>query len=177
MEVDFEAGLFEGEVLELLSGGFTKAGNGRAPLLGKIVAEVLELQLGVVKLFLEMEQLFIAGGEGAEFLLGGLEESEDFGDVPAVLSFKILDEVKAVFELLEACGVDVELVLVSGELALEVNEQVVDGGMVGEQGLSAGVGAGDFLEGTGEGAGQGEDGWILFAEEAEGGLGELIEFG
>ena len=88
-----------------------------------------------------------------------------------------MDEVEALFKLLEAGGVDVGLVRVTGEFGLQL-AQGGDGLLVqGLEGGGRGIDSLQFLQGAADDAGLGEEGGFVLAQQAERGLAELEQFG
>ena len=112
-----------------------------------------------------------------ELAPGFVAEGDDLGHGGAVLALERVDEVEALFKLLQAGGVDVGLVRVMGELRLQL-AQCGDGLLVqGLEGGRRGVHSLQLLQGAADDAGLREQGGFVLAQQAERGLAELEQFG
>ena len=169
--------MLEAEVGELLADGLAELGNDFAAFGGKGLAGAPEFGFELLEFGVEAAQLGIALLQALELAPGFLAEGNDLGQGRAVFALEGVDEVEALFELLQPGGVNVGLVGVMGELRL----QLAQGGhgllVQGQERGGRGIHPLQFLQGAADDAGLGEEGGLVLAQQIERGLAELEQLG
>ena len=174
---DVEAALLEAEVGQLLAGGLAELRDDFAAFRGEGLAGAPQLGVELLEFGVEAGQLGIALLQALELAAGFLAEGDDLGQGRAVLALERVDEVEALFELLQARGVKVDLVRVMGELRLQFVQRRHGLLVQGQERSRRGIHALQFLQGAADAAGLGEERSLVLAQQIERGLAELEEFG
>jgi hypothetical protein len=129
------------------------------------------------ELEVETIELGVAGFELAKAGAGVVAEGDHGCESGAVLALEAVEEVKAFLEGVEALGIELEAFEIAAEVGLQFAEGGDGLGVEGDKAVGGGIQAREFLEEATEGTGLGEDGGVILAEDAEGGLAELEEAG
>ena len=172
-ELDVEGALFEAEVGELFGDGFAEFGDDFATGSAEVRAGFPEIVFEFAEFEVKTFEFSVARFEGLEFGAGFVAELDYFVECRAIFALEGLDNVDALFEFVEAGGIDLDRVGVVAEFALEIVDVADELGVELSDILCAGIESGKFLERTANRTGLSEDARFIFGQASERGLDQL----
>ena len=169
--------MLEAEVVELLADGLAELRDDFAAFGGKRLPGAPKLGFKLLQLGVDASQLGLALLEVGKLAGGLLAEGDNLGHGRAVLALEGMDEVEALFELLQSCGINVGLVGIAGKLGLQIPQGGHGLFVQGKERRGGGIHALQFLQGAPDDARLGQERGFVLAQQIERGLAELEQPG
>lgn len=170
---DIEMALGKAEVLELFDSSLAQLRNDFAALRGEVLADLPDFRIELFEFAVDAVQLLVALFELLQLPACLVTESDDFLKRRAILALEGMDDVKAFLEFEQTGGIDVELVGVVREVALQIVQAADELLVLGNEIRGAGIDALQFLQGAAQLSGLGEQGSFVFAQEVQGRLAQF----
>ena len=157
--------------------GFGQLGNDLESRRGQLVANVFQLSIELLQFCIQSRQFAVTLFQLVELRPGFLTETDDVRQCGTVFALQRMDQVQTLVELLEALGVEVDLVGIRGKVVLEIVQRADGLLMLFGQSRRGGVDALQFLQDATQSTGLGQDIGFILAQRSKGRLGELQQLG
>ena len=112
--------MLEAQVGQLLAGGLAELRDDLPAPGRKGLARTPQVGVELLEFGIQPAQLGIALLQALQFAASFLTESDDLGQRGAVFALERMNQIEALFELLEACGIEFSLVGIVRKLRLQL---------------------------------------------------------